>query len=220
MVADHVRWVINMTLIIAAISKNGVFIRSDKRRTVKNALGLIQCFDDMTKVFISSDKRTIIYNHGINIINNKSWYDLAIRSEKDIQHNGSTNIDAALDKIENAISADIQIELSNNQLDNLCAFVVILKTRSKSSNKWESGEISWRHGQSVEKSRRGRFLCSGSGTKYVRPNKKHKEDSHWASIRLIEAKMQIGKLYANAIQNQNNAHGNEFSPTYDDMMQT
>ena len=205
-----------MTLIITAISKNGVFIRSDKRRMVKDASGSIQRFDDMEKVFISPEKRTIIYNHGINIINGKSWHDLAIKSAKDIWHEGAAGINASLNKVENAISADVLAELSNNQLDDFCAFVVILKTRK---NKWRAGEISWSRGQGVKKSRLGRFIWSGSGSKYFRPSKKQSEDAHyWASIRMSEAKAQIDGLYTIAINNQDNAHGDEFSASYDDVM--
>ena len=206
-----------MTLIIAAISKNGVFIRSDKRRTVKDTSGLVQNFDDMEKVFVSQNKRAIIYNHGINIISGKSWYDLAIKSANDIRNDGASDIDAALNKVENTISADVLAELSNNELDDLCAFVVILKTRG---NKWRAGEILWSRGQSVIKSRLGRFIFSGSGTKYFQPSKKQLEDAHWASIRMREAKTEIGRLYTIAIRNQSNAHGDEFSPTYDDTMVT
>jgi hypothetical protein len=206
-----------MTLIITAISKNGVFIRSDKRRTVKDSSGSIQRFDDIEKVFISSDKKTIIYNHGINIINGKSWYDLAIKSAKDIRHDGASDIDAALNKVEKAISADVLAKLSNNQLDDFCAFVVILKTRS---NKWRAGEISWIRGQGPKKSRLGRFFWSGSGSKYLRPSKKQREDAHWASIRMREAQAQIEQLYTIAIKNQSNAHGDEFSLTYDDLKVT
>jgi hypothetical protein len=203
-----------MTLIIAAICKNGVFIRSDKRRRVMDASGVIQYYDDMKKVFISPDKRTIIYNHGINIINGKSWYDLAIKSENDIRQDGAADIDVALNKVANVISADVLAEISNNQLADFCAFVVILKTRG---NKWHAGEISWKRGQGVKKSRHGRFIRSGSGLKYFHPSNKQMGNAHWASIRISEAKVQIRMLYAAAIQNQSNAHGEEFSPTYDDM---
>lgn len=206
-----------MTLIITAISKNGAFIRSDKRRVVKDESGSIQRFDDMEKVFISPEKRTIIYNHGINIINGKSWHDLAVKSAKDIRHDGAADIDASLNKVENAISADVLAELSNNQLADFCAFVVILKTRR---NKWRAGEISWSRGQGVKKSRLGRFIWSGSGSKYFRPSKKQREDAHWASIRMSEAKAQIGGLYTIAINNQGNVHGDEFSASYDDVMVT
>jgi hypothetical protein len=206
-----------MTLILGAISKNGVFIRSDKRRTVKDASGSIQRFDDMEKVFISPDKRIIIYNHGIHTINGKSWHDLAIKSAEEIRHDGSAGIDAALNKVENAISADVLTGLSNNQLDDFCAFVVILKTRN---NKWQAGEISWNRGQDVKKSPRGRFFWSGSGSQYLRLSNKHWEDSHWASIRVSEAKAEIAILYSSAIKNQHIANGNEFSTTYDDVVVT
>ena len=206
-----------MTLIIAAISKNGVVIRSDKRRKVMDASGLIQYYDDMKKVFISSDKRTIIYNHGINIIKGRSWYDLAIKSENAIRQGGAADVDAALNKVEEVISAEALAEISNNQLADLCAFVVILKTRG---NTWEAGEISWKRGQGIKKSRLGRIILSGSGSKYVRPNNKQWRNDYWASIGRNEAKVQIGMLYAFAIKNQNNAQGDEFSPSYDDVMVT
>lgn len=203
-----------MTLIIAAICKNGVFIRSDKRRKVINASGSIDCYDDMEKVFVSPDKRTIIYNHGINIINGKSWYDLAVKSAKHIRQNSAWKIDRALDIIENTISADVLEELSNNQFSALCAFVLILKTKGK---KWRAGEISWERGQDVKKSPRTRFIRSGLGTKYLHPSNKQMKNAYWESIRIIEAKQQIGLLWANAIKNQSNAQGNEFSPSYDDV---
>ena len=206
-----------MTLIIAAISKNGVVIRSDKRRKVMDASGLIQYYDDMKKVFISPDKRTIIYNHGINIIKGKSWHDLAIRSENAIREDGAADVDTALNKVEEAISAEALAEISNNQLADLFAFVVILKTRG---NTWQTGEISWKRGQGVKKSRLERIILSGSGSKYVRPNNKQWRNDYWASIGRNEAKVQIGMLYAIAIKNQNNAQGNEFSPSYDDVMVT
>ncbi len=210
-------WVTIMTLILGAISKNGVFIRSDKRRTVKTTSGSFQHFDDMNKVFVSPDKRIIIYNHGINTINGKSWHDLAIKSAEEIRHGGSASIDAALNKVEQATSADVLTELSTNQLDDSCAFVVILKTRNK---RWLAGELFCRHRQDVKKSTLGRFFWSGSGSKYIRHSNKQGKDSHWASIRVIEAKAEIGLLYYSAIKNQSIAHGNEFSSNYDDVVVT
>jgi hypothetical protein len=203
-----------MTLIISAICKDGLFIRSDKRRMVKDA-GSVQIFDDMEKVFIHPGRKIIIYNHGINMLNGQSWRDLAIKSANNIWLTGAKDIDAALIKIEDTISADVLSEISNNQFANFCAFVVILKTRSK---KWEAGEISWGPGQDVRKSCLGRFVFSGSGSKYLRTSNKQKEDSYWASIRMSEAKTQIGHLYTIALANQSNDHGNEFSSTYDDVM--
>lgn len=203
-----------MTLIIAAISKNGVFIKSDKRGTVKHSSGSVQYNDDLKKVFVSSDKRTIIYNHGINIINGKSWLELAVKSANQIQQGKVSDIKKALDEVESNVSADVLIELSKNQLDDLCAFVVILKARG---NKWCAGEIIWGRGQGVKKTPLGRFIWSGSGTKYLRLSNKHKEDSYWASIRLKEAKAQIDLLYAVAIKNQDSAQGHEFSPMCDDV---
>ena len=203
-----------MTLIIAAISKNGVVIRSDKRRKVMDALGVIQYYDDMKKVFISPDKRTIIYNHGINIINGKSWYDLAINLESAIRQDGAADIDTALDKIEEAVSAEALAEVSNNRLADLCSFVVILKTRA---NTWQAGEIYWKRGEGVKRRRHGRIILSGLGSDYVRISDKQWKNDYWASIGRSEAKVQIGMLYTTAIRNQNKAHGDEFSPTYDDM---
>jgi hypothetical protein len=171
----------------------------------------------MEKVFVSSDKRIIIYNHGIHTINGKMWHDFAIKSAKEIRHDGSEGIDAALNKVENAISADVLTELSNNQLDDFCAFVVILK---KKNRKWQAGEISWTRGQDAKKSPLGRFFWSGSGSQYLRLTNKQREDSHWASIRVSEAKAEIAILYFSAIKNQRIAHGNEFSTTYDDVVVT
>jgi hypothetical protein len=61
---------------------------------------------------------------------------------------------------------------------------------------------------------------SGTGSDYVHTNSKQWSDDYWASIRMIEAKVQIGILYAMAIKNQNNAKGDEFSPSYNDLMVT
>jgi hypothetical protein len=184
---------------------------------VKDASGSIQRFDDMEKVLVSPDKRVIIYNHGINTINGKSWHDLAMKSAEEIRRDGSTGIDAALNKVESAISADVLTELSNNQLGDFCAFVVILKARN---NKWQAGEISWNRGQGAKKSLLGRLFSSGSGSQYLHFSNKQREDSYWASIRLSEAKTELGALYSIAIKNQGIAHGDEFSPTYDDVVVT
>jgi hypothetical protein len=206
-----------MTLIVAAICQNGVFIRSDKRRKVKNTSGSIDCYDDMQKVFVSTDRKIIIYNHGINVIKGKSWYELAVKSARYIRENRARNIETALNIIESAISAEILDELSNNKLSDFCAFVVILKTKGK---KWYTGEISWKNKHGVEKILHGRFIRSGSGNKYFYPDNKQKENAYWESIRVREAKAKIAVLWSNAIKNQSNAQGDDFSSSYDDVMIT
>ncbi|WAC08069.1 MAG: hypothetical protein OS130_02420 [Thermodesulfobacteriota bacterium] len=206
-----------MTLIIAAICRDGVLIRSDKRRKVMNSSGEIIYYDDMDKVFVSADKRTIIYNHGINVIKGKSWYDLAIRAENAIRKESADDIDTALNKVENTISAEVLAEISNNQLDDFCAFVVILKT---SGNQWQAKDISWKRGEGVKKTPLGRIILSGSGEKYIKRDKKWWNNNYWASLSMDEAKGQIERLYSMAIKNQNNAQGDEFSSSFNDVMVT
>ena len=207
-----------MTLIIASISKNGIFIKSDRRRMVMNSSGSVKYYnDDLGKVFVSQDKRIIIYNHGINMINGKTWIELAVKSANQIQQDKVSDINKALNEVEKIVSVDALIELSKYQHAYSCAFVVILKTNG---NKWVAGEIIWQLGQGVKKTPLGRIILSGSGTKHLRLSVKHNENSYWASISVTEAKTEIDLLYADAIKNQDSVRGNELSPTYDDVIIT
>lgn len=196
-----------MTLIITAICKDGVFIKSDKRRRLPNS---DKYEDNLEKVFVSQDERIIIYNHGINEINGKCWSDLAFKSAKQIQHNKVSDINKALNEVEKNVSTDTLIELAKYPETHICAFVVILKV---SSNEWSAGEIYWKTGQRVTKNLNlGRFILSGARD-YVCYSCKHKQESYWAYISVTEAKEEIDLLWADAVRNQDRAHGQEFSPT-------
>jgi hypothetical protein len=200
-----------MTLIITAICKDGVFIKSDKRRKLPNS---DKYEDNLKKVFVSQDKRIIIYNHGINEINGKWWRDLAFKSAKQIQHDKVSDINKALDEVEKNVFTDAIIELSKYPDTHLCAFVVILKV---SSNEWSAGEIYWKKGQGVTRNLNlDRFILSGAHD-YVCYSSKYEQESYFASISMTEAKAEIDLLWADAVRNQDRAHGQEFSSTCDEV---
>jgi hypothetical protein len=65
-------------LIIAVTCANGVFIRSDKRRTIGHSDGSIEIHDDLNKVFVTTNRQIIIYNHGANVLNRVPWREARI----------------------------------------------------------------------------------------------------------------------------------------------
>ncbi len=64
-----------MTLILTAISKNGICICADKRYRIKTVDGSIKIDDNNHKVFRLNDLSLVIINHGINNIKNRDWKD-------------------------------------------------------------------------------------------------------------------------------------------------
>lgn len=207
-----------MTLIAGAISKDGVVIRSDKRQTKKTSAGGITHCDDLDKVYVSADKKTIIYNHGINEINGKPWRTLASDIDTTLAASPPTDALSALDAAESTIGDDASAEIAGNTIDEMTAFVIIFKD---TNDKWHAGDISWHRREDLKKEELGRFFWSGEGAKnYFRPTAEQKTDQHWASLTAAEALSEIEKLYKDAVIAQEKAKGAEFSPCCQDLTVT
>lgn len=165
-----------MTLIAGAITKDGVVIRSDKRRTIRKSTGAVSHHDDLDKVYVSADKRRIIYNHGINLINGKSWRRLASAIDASLTASPPTDALMALNTAEAVVGGDASKEIAKNMIDEMTAFVVLFKDPTGT---WHAGEISWHRQQGLKKQKLGRFFWSGSGAeKYFCPNANQKTDQH------------------------------------------
>ena len=203
------------TLIVTAICKDGVYIRSDKRNRIKRPSKPVEYHDDFKKVFVTTDKRIIIYNHGINRIKRISWREHAVTLATKLQHSTPADINAALGLIEATLASDVAAELTRNKLDDFCAFVVVMKM---ADGRYRAGEISWRKGQLVRKQALNRFISSGSGKKYLHPTKEQENNDHWANLTVKQAKCEVTKLYDAAAKRQTEAKGTDFSSSYDELI--
>jgi len=202
------------TLIITTICSDGVFIRSDKCNTIKHSKGPTEYRDDLNKVFVTDDRRIIIYNHGINRINRVSWREYATTLAAKLQQAPSTNLSAVLDLAAASLDQVVTAEVGRNKFDNFCAFVVIIKL---ADGRYHAGEVMLMKNQSVEKKPLGRFIRSGSGAKYVQPTVGQKNDRHWSKLTVNEAKVEVAELYDAAVKAQAAAQDHEFSPTCNDL---
>jgi hypothetical protein len=71
-----------MTLILAAICKNGICICADKRCTEKFTNGTKKISDKLHKIYLFQQYPVAIYNHGINKFDMTTWRDLCNDFEK------------------------------------------------------------------------------------------------------------------------------------------
>jgi len=202
------------TLIISAICSDGVFIRSDKRTTIRHSNGSVEYRDILNKVFVTDDKRIIIYNHGINRINRVPWNEHAAILAAKLQQATSTNLSAVLDLAAATLDPVVAAEVAGNKLDDFCAFVVIIRL---ADGRYHAGEVSWKRNHPVEKRPLSRFIRSGSGVKYVHPGAGQKSDRHWSNLKVNEARAEVAGLYDDAVKAQAAEQGHEFSLTCDDL---
>ena len=205
------------TLIVTVICADGVFVRSDKRNTIKHRNGPTEYHDDLNKVFVTTNRQVIIYNHGINRINGVPWHEHAANLAARLQQAPATNLPTALDLAAALLDPAVAAELQRNKLDDFCAFVLIVRLPD---GRYQAGEVAWKRGAAVQKKPLGRFIRSGSGAKYLQPNALQNTSKHWSELTVDEAKAEVSALYAAAVQAQEAAQGQEFSPAYDDLAVT
>ena len=180
------------TLIVTAICKDGVYVRSDRRNTIKHPSKPVEYRDVLNKLFVTKDKKIIIYNHGINVINRTSWRKHAATLAAKLQESATANIESALKLFETTLARDMAAEFARNKFDGFCAFVVIIKIPD---GRYRAGEISWRKNRRVKKMRLGRFIRSGSGNRYFHPQVRQKDNKHWASLTVKQARSEIAELF-------------------------
>ncbi len=205
------------TLIVAVICSDGVFVRSDKRNTIKHRNGPTEYHDDLNKVFIATNRKIVIYNHGINRINGIPWREHAAALAGQLQQSQPTNLTAVLDLAANLLDPAVVAELGRNKLDGFCAFVVIVKLPD---GRYHAGEVSWKRGATAQKKPLGRFIRSGSGVRYLQPTAQQKRNEHWSELTMDAARAEVAELFDAAVQAQEAAQGQEFSPACDDLAVT
>lgn len=208
---------LHATLIMTIIFADGVFIRSDRRNTIKHAGGSTEFHDNLNKVFVSADRRVVIYNHGVNAFRQVSWREHAAALAAKIQQSQVTNLAATLDLAAATLDPAVTAELQGNKLDSFAAFVVIVRLPD---GRYHAGEVSWKKNEAAQKKPLGRFIRSGSGTKYLQIPELQKTNEHWASLTIKEIRAEVDVLYAAAVKARDSAQGEEFSPAYDDRVVT
>ena len=203
------------TLIITAICENGVVIRSDKRNTIKRTGKPPEYQDVLNKVFVTDDKRVIIYNHGINRINRVSWREHAATLAAKLQGAEVADIGAAMDLVEASLADDMAAELARNKLDDFSAFVVVMKM---ADGRYRAGEISWKKDRPAGKKALGGIILSGSGKKYCQLTGEQTGSDHWEKLSLKEATSEVGALFGDAVKRRSDAKGSEFSDEFDELI--
>jgi hypothetical protein len=206
---------VRATLIVTAICKDGVVVRSDKRNAIKRRGKPVEYQDVLNKVFANEDKSIIIYNHGINRINRVPWIEHATTLAAKLQEAKVADIGAAMNLVEATLADAMAAEFARNKHDDFSAFVVVMKM---ADDRYRAGEISWKKGRPVGKKALGRIILSGSGKKYCHRTDEQKGNGHWAKMSVEQARAEIGALFDEASKRQAEAKGHEFSEQSDEMM--
>jgi len=222
-----------MTLILTALCKNGVCIIADKRIGTWDSNGSKKHEDNLNKIFEFKEIPLIIFNHGLNKFNNKSWRELCSEYENSGQWKSKKFIRIA-DDFKNFIDSDIKRELKHNQqnnklsnytdLSNTTGFVLCGK--ASKDNKFKAKEFFWFFDSNEEiickiKRHKGGLIQTGIGIKYLTDYLKSGKGmdinsiSYWKKLNIAQSKIELEKLFNIAVEEKKQCNGDEFSDNFD-----
>lgn len=203
-----------MTLILSCICNDGICVCADRRRKWIYPNRLPTYEDNLHKIFKFQNAPVLIFNHGINLINNRFWLDYCLSYEQSTRWCNLQFVDLAND-FKSYIERDILIELKRNTLDHNVGFVVC--GRCNGDGNYRIIEFYWSPAYE-QKTHRG-IVISGTGSKYLndffRLNPHVFKVHYWENISRQVAMPELKRLFDIAVTAKNINKGDEFSDAYD-----
>lgn len=212
-----------MTLILTALCKNGICVCADKRSRTWSG-GREVNTDNFKKIFQFKGSPIIIFNHGVNKFNGKSWDVLCSEYESTNRWRNKNLRDIALD-FKDSIEVDLLKQLcqnANNFPGNVSvttsAFVICGKDLQ--GGKFEFYELHWSPKYSFGSWADTRIIGSGEGYKkylesYLLSNSQSNSVEHWGAVNTTQAKEELKNLFAIALKEQRRLGGCTFSDNFD-----
>lgn len=218
-----------MTLILTAFCKDGVCVCADKRYRIEEDKGAIKLEDNHKKIYKFTCIPLIVFNHGLNIINNKSWDGFCIDYERSNRWRNMNMYQIAND-FWKFLEKDIQEELKrqkqkSNNKTKAVSFDLFGKTEY--DEKYNGHELYWyfKDGQTGfefihnNRLRKEGLIRSGDGKKYLiqflDKDIKYKKIDYWEELSISQARGILESIFTVAIKEQDRLKGNEFSKNYD-----
>ncbi|MFA6097412.1 MAG: hypothetical protein WC788_07345 [Candidatus Paceibacterota bacterium] len=213
-----------MTLILTALCKDGICICADKiSQTWRNGV-LIKTEDNLNKIYRFKSIPLVIFNHGINKFDNKSWDMLCCEYEKTGHWKDKTleqiscNFKIFIEgTVVHQLVSNLQC-MPNTESIKISAFVLCGKDNF--SNNFEFYELCWDPDFKFNCWKDKRIIGSGEGyekylKKYLIYNAKLFSVEFWACINTKRAKEELKKLFFIAKKSRDKVGGDEFSDNHD-----
>ncbi len=210
-----------MTLILAALSKNGICVCADKRNVRPN----LAPQDNLNKIYPFERIPLIIYNHGVNKFNGKMWSEYCSEYKK-LNKWIYYKFTGICENFRKFIEKYIYQELERNFQNGLpvgytkSGFVFCGKTDQ--DPRFRIRELIWTYsnrGLELEKIPRGNIVLSGDGKEYLKSylneNKEIFTNEYWEELNLVQAEDKLRDLFRIAVEEKNKVGGNEFSDNFD-----
>lgn len=203
-----------MTLIITTVCRDGICVCADKRRTIRFSDGRVVREDSLYKIYKFKDIPLIIFNHAVNIINGK-WWDILCSEYENSQRWENKDFRSIVDDFKQFIEDDVLSELSSNELSNAIGFVICGKTPYDSA--FMVYELFW--GPDFERKSHDGIVRTGDGSKYLNRLFDNCPEmntvKYWRNKGLDEAKEEVVRLFALAVEEKKRVNGEEFSDGFD-----
>lgn len=212
-----------MTLILTALCKNGICVCADRKdRTWVR--GRQVDTNNLKKIFRFKSKPIIIFNHGVNKFEGKSWFDLCSEYEVTNSWRGKRLEDVALD-FKDFIEDSVLKQLAQNARDfpdyeavTKAAFAIC--GMDEQSGRYEFHELFWSPKYMFSSWVDTRLLGSGGGYKkylenYLQQSVRLNSSAWWGSLDTSQAKEELKRLFYVAVSTQKRAGGDDFSENYD-----
>jgi hypothetical protein len=206
-----------MTLILTALCKNGICVCADTRYQLKNDEGLIKNKDGNNKIykFVDDNISLIIFNHGINNINNKDWRIFCSNYVKSCLWKNK-KLDQVAEEFKLFIEKDIQEELKKNKQDHTIGFVLCGKTIYDSD--FDAYELWWDPNYNFFPLKNEPIIKTGDGKKclddYLKSNNKLNTKKFWKSKNISEIEEELKQLFNVAVQEKKRLDLENFSDDY------
>lgn len=213
-----------MTLILTALCKNGICVCADKRSRTWTGGALRRTEDNLNKIYKFNNAPLIIFNHGVNKFNNKSWREFCFEYEDSNRWEGKS-IELIGEDFKSFIEDDVVRQLEHNirsmpSVDGIRQSAFVLCGKDINSNSFEFFELYWSPEPTTTHWKDTRIIGSGEGYKkyleqYLIDNSQSNTVEFWGSINTTQATEKLKRLFSIAIGNRNNSEGDEFSDNYD-----
>lgn len=160
--------------------------------------------DNLNKIFRFKDIPIIIFNHGVNKVNNKFWDTYCSDYELSNKWKGKSLKEIALD-FKEFVEKELLRQLSQNAINfpgnkNVTVSAFVVCGKDLSNNRFEFYELHWSHKLSFSSWADTRLIGSGEGYEkylddYLRKHPQSNSIEFWGSIDTTKAKEELKKLF-------------------------
>lgn len=211
-----------MTLILSTAHKNGVCVLADKRNITSN--GTIN--DNLYKIYKFGKIPLIIYNHGVNKFNNKTWEEYCHDYENKNKwiHYNFIGICSNFKKfIEENIRQELETNFNNKLSEEYTKSGFVFCGKTIRDAGFKIRELFWSFdsdGLNVEEKNHGNLVLSGDGQECLKPyldiNKNIFTNEYWENLDETHAAEELKKLFLVGMESKNNQLcADEFSDEFD-----